>query len=355
MNTSCPVQIDVTIIVPCRNEQRFVSNFLQSLLAQDLTGITWEVLIADGMSDDDTRAIIATYCQKYPVRILDNPQQVVSTGLNQAIAEARGRYILRMDVHTTYASDYVRQCLRVADDTGADNVGGPWVPVGEGYIGTAIAAAFQSSFGTGMAKGHDPTYEGPVDTVYLGCWPRDVFSRIGLFDAQLVRNQDDEFNLRLRRIGAQVWQSPEIVSFYHPRSSLHALFRQYMQYGYWKVAVIRKHRLSASFRHVVPGIFVAVNGILFLTYFSFWITGLSHLSFAALFSWMAISGAYLAFCLVASFAAAGRHGWSLLPVLPLVFATYHFGYGYGFLLGVVHLFRNERSGIPNPAFTELTR
>jgi hypothetical protein len=98
-----------------------------------------------------------------------------------------------------------------------------------------------------------------------------------------------------------------------------------------------------------------VNGILFLTYFSFWITGLSHLSFAALFSWMAISGAYLAFCLVASFAAAGRHGWSLLPVLPLVFATYHFGYGYGFLLGVVHLFRNERSGIPNPAFTELTR
>src|SRR5205823_12095039 len=142
-------------------------------------------------------------------------------------------------------------CVQLLSETAADNVGGPWIAKGEGRIGKAIAAAFQSSFANGCARGHDPNHSGLVDTVYLGCWRREIFDRIGFFDEELVRNQDDEFNLRLSRAGGLIWQSPRIKSWYHPRASLRSLWRQYAQYGYWKVRVIQKHGLPASMRHVV--------------------------------------------------------------------------------------------------------
>ena len=123
-------------------------------------------------------------------------------------------------------------------------------------MGRAIAVAFHSPFSVGGPRGHVPHYKGPVDTVYLGCWPREVFDRIGFFDEELVRNQDDEFSLRLKRAGGKIWQSPRIKSCYRPRESPGALFQQYMQYGYWKVRVIQKHKMPASVRHLVPGIFV---------------------------------------------------------------------------------------------------
>jgi succinoglycan biosynthesis protein ExoA len=355
MKTTSPASIDVSIVVPCRNEQRHIDEFLKSLLRQELDGITWEALIVDGMSDDGTRSVIEDYCHDYPVRLLHNREQIVSTSLNKAITEARGRYILRMDVHTVYAPDYVRQCLQTAGTTGADNVGGPWLPKGQGYRGRAIAAVFQASFGTGAAKGHDTNYEGPVDTVYLGCWPREVFERVGLFDPQLVRNQDDEFNVRLQRSGGRVWQSPNIVSFYHPRCSLKDLFRQYMQYGYWKVAVIRKHRLPASLRHLIPGIFVAAHGVMALATLLLLLAGFPRAGAASASLWAALICLYLTCCLAASIAAAGKHGWDLLPVLPGVFATYHFSYGFGFLLGIFHFRRTANSYAAKPAFTELTR
>src|SRR5262249_41370233 len=187
---------------------------------------------------------------------IDNPERIVSTGLNAAIRAAHGDIIVRMDVHTEYASDYVRQCVEVLEETGADNVGGPWIARGETYTARAVAAAFRSPFAVGNARGHDPFYEGPLDTVYLGCWRRDLLLRNQEFDEELVRNQDDEHNLRLTVAGGVVWQSPRIKSWYCPRSSLAGLFRQYFQYGYWKVRVIQKHGRSASLRHIVPVFFV---------------------------------------------------------------------------------------------------
>src|SRR5262249_37522272 len=142
------------------------------------------------------------------------------------------------------------------EETGADKVGGPWVAEGKGYVGRAIAAAFQSPFAVGGARGHDPNYEGIVDLVYLGCWRRGVFDWFGLFDEELVRNQDDEFDLQLIRAGGTIWQSPRIRSWNQPRGSLRTLFLQYMQYGYWKVRVIQKHKIPASTRHLMPGGFV---------------------------------------------------------------------------------------------------
>src|SRR5262245_36497679 len=247
----------VSIVVPCRNERDQIEIALQSILAQESPPGGFEVIIADGMSDDGTRSILSKLTkQNSRLRIVDNPGGIVSTGLNAAIRSARGRTIIRMDAHTSYAPDYIHQCVKLLAETAAGNVGGPWVARGKGRVGTAIAAAFQSSFATGGALGHDPNYSGPVDTVYLGCWPREVFDRVGMFDEELVRNQDDEFNLRLARSGGKIWKSTRIKSWYHPRETLPWLFSQYVQYGYWKVRVIQKHKFPASLRHVIPACFI---------------------------------------------------------------------------------------------------
>jgi succinoglycan biosynthesis protein ExoA len=244
----------VTLIVPCRNEKDYIESCIQSLFAQDLPAGSFEIIVADGLSNDGTREILARLAAAHAcLRLVDNPGQIVPTGLNLAIRAARGQIIVRIDAHTQYAPDYVRQCLAVLHETGADNVGGPWVAHGTGYVGRAVAAAFQSPFAVGGAQGHNPHYTGPVDMVYLGCWPRAVFEHIGFFDEELVRNEDDEFNIRLSRAGGLIWQSPRIQSWYYPRASLRLLWRQYVQYGYWKVAVIQKHTWPAAGRHLVPG------------------------------------------------------------------------------------------------------
>ena len=150
-----------------------------------------------------------------------------------------------------------------------------------------------------------------------------------------MRNQDDELNLRICRAGGRIWQSPRIVSWYQPRPSLGRLSRQYFQYGYWKVAVIRKHKLPASWRHLAPAVFVLM--VLLLGWFS-----------AAL--WEAMVGTYMLVCCAASFTCGRRHGWMLVPALPAVFVAYHFSYGLGFLAGLA-LWPFS----PVPVFTRVTR
>jgi succinoglycan biosynthesis protein ExoA len=317
----------VSVVVPCRNEREYIGPCIRTMLSQEAPEGGFELIVVDGMSDDGTREIVQRCADGLAlVRVLDNPGRIVSTGLNRAIAAARGSIIIRADAHTEYAADYIRQCVAVLHESGADNVGGPWVAVGTGYIGGAVAAVFHSSFGSGGARAHDPTYEGPVDTVYLGCWRRDVFDRIGFFDEELVRNQDDEFNLRLKRAGGTVWQSPLIRSRYSPRGSLHRLFQQYAQYGYWKVRVIQKHRLPAAWRHLVPALFVLTTLALI---------GLFPVSSLARWGLAMVSGFYLACTSAASLITARRTRWNLLPVLPFVFGCFHIGYGYGFLRGLL--------------------
>ena len=335
----------VSIIVPCRNERDQIEIALQSILAQESPPGGFEVIVADGMSDDGTRSMLSQLAKENSrLRIVDNPGGIVSTGLNGAIRLARGRTIIRMDAHTSYAPDYIRQCVKLLAETAADNVGGPWVAQGKGRVGRAIATAFQSSFATGGARGHDPNYSGPVDTVYLGCWPREVFERIGMFDEELVRNQDDEFNLRLVRSGGKIWQSTRIKSWYHPRETLRQLFSQYVQYGYWKARILKKHRLPASVRHLIPASFILMLVLLPL---------LSLFWPAALWAWLALLGLYMAANISLSAFTAAAHGWNLLPLLPAVFATFHFAYGWGFLRGFADFIIFRRK--PVQSYTALTR
>ena len=332
--------------MPVRNEAPYIIPCLQAVLAQDYPADAFEVIIADGMSDDGTRAKIYELASRNArVRLIDNPQRFVSPGLNAALHAARGNIVIRMDAHTEYEPDYVRQCVTVLQETGAACVGGPWRATGRGYWQKAIALGFQSPFSSGGSTSAYVDYEGEVDAVYLGCWRKATLEQIGGFDEELVRNQDDELSLRLVRAGAKLWQSPRIRSWYYPRASLRALFNQYAQYGYWKVRVIQKHTLPASIRHLVPGGFVASLMMLMV------LSGFSHTARWLLAGLVTL---YVVTNLGASLLTCGTPATCrYLPVMPPVFAAYHFGYGYGFLRGLVD-FSLRRKGGSN-TFSQLTR
>ncbi len=335
----------ISIVVPCRNEAGYIDAFLDSALAQVLPeGVSLEVLVADGCSDDGTRERLTQRAASEPrLRVIDNPARITSAALNAAIAAARGGTIVRMDVHTTYAPDYAAQCLQALRDTGAACVGGPWVPVGQGWPQAAIAAAFESRFGSGGAASRRTDFNGEVDTVYLGAWPRDPLIAIGGFDEALVRNQDDELALRITRGGGRVWQSAAIHSRYAPRASFVALFRQFHQYGYWKVPVICKHQLPASPRHLVPFAFVAVLALLAL---------LGGLWTPA---WWALAAVLCMYAAAGAINAVAVAQGSLRQMLGVAWACgcMHVGYGIGFGRGLIDFVLLKRG--PRDSATRLTR
>lgn len=317
----------VSILIPIWNETDHIKRSLSAVLTQDYPGDCMEILIADGMSTDDTRDKIRLIVDSPSyVLIIDNPGQIVPTGLNIALRQAKGEIIIRVDGHTVIAPDYVRQCVETLQRTQADNVGGRMNAIGSNPFGKAVALATSTPFGVGGARFHYSDKEEWVDTVYMGAWPRSVFENIGLFDEELVRDQDDEFNYRLLENGGKILLSPNIKSSYTVRSSLLALWRQYNQYGFWKVRVLQKHPRQMRPRQFVPPVFV-------LSLLSSLLLAL----FIPMGRWVfvLITGVYLLANLTASVWTASKRGWRYLPLLPVVFSILHLSYGLGFLVGLV--------------------
>ena len=286
-----------------------------------------EIIISDGLSTDNTKEVVETFKPSdIPLIWLDNPDKIVPTGLNLAIRQARGDVIIRVDGHTTLASDYVQQCVLALQCSGAENVGGRMNPVGKNTFGKAVALATSSPFGVGGARFHYSTQEEWVDTVYLGAWPKEVFQKVGLFDEELVRDQDDEFNYRLREAGGKILLIPRINSWYSVRSQPKDLWKQYLQYGFWKVRVFQKHPRQMRWSQFIPPIFV--------------LAVLISLLIAILFSWgwkvlLALAGLYLLAALIATLLTAARKGWLEVCLLPFTFAILHLSYGSGFLWGLI--------------------
>ena len=338
-----------SVIVPCRNERRYIEGFCAGVLKQALPdGWGVQLIVADGQSDDGTRDLLAALAAADPrIEWLDNPGRIVSTGLNRALALARGEVIVRMDVHTEYAGDYIAQCLAALESTGADNVGGPWhaqPDADAGPMQQAVAAAFQSRWVAGGAASRRLDFDGWVDTVYLGCWPRASFDRFGGFDENLVRNQDDEHNLRISQGGGRVWQSSRIRSVYRPRARLGQVFRQYLQYGYWKPFVMKKHGQPASLRHLVPALFVGMLVVL----------GVVALLGGPAGPLSALIAAYVVAVVAMTMAVATDQRLSAAAVwrVPAVIAAYHVGYGIGSLFGWWDALRH---GHGRERFAALTR
>ncbi len=343
----------VSVVVPCRNERSDIADFLAGLRAQALPpGWTLEVVVADGMSDDGTRKALDDAAAADPcVVAVDNPGRIVSTGLNRALAVSRGEVVVRMDVHTRYAPDYVAMCLEAIESTGADVVGGAWhaeTTAGAAPMAQAIAAAFQSRWVTGGALSRRLDHDGPVDTVYLGAWPRRTFERHGGFDEHLVRNQDDEHNLRIVRGGGTVWQSSRIRSWYRPRAHLGQVFRQYRQYGYWKPFVMGKHRQAAAARQLAPLALVAALTTTAIASVLAIVAGAAFGGAAttiavALAAFALVWGGYALAVVVTSAAVAREAGLDKATALrvPAVVATYHVAYGIGSVVGWLDVLRGR--------------
>jgi glycosyltransferase involved in cell wall biosynthesis len=352
----------VSVVLPCRNEVSQIEQTLRSLLAQELPPGALEVIVADGRSDDGTRALLDRLGPSMPaLRVVDNPGVFAPSGFNAGLRVARGRFVAILGSHATYSPDYLRRAVELlARRPDVDVVGGAIAVEGESRVERAVAAAFHHPFSVGGARWHDPTYEGAADTVFGAVYRREVFERIGPFDEALVRNQDDELNLRLTRSGGLIWHTPAMRSRYVPRGTLRQLFAQYRQYGYWKVLVIRKHRIPASPRHLVPGLFVAgLVGLAALLVAAGAVSALSDgsptagvVALSAGSALMAVAGVY---AVAIGWAALQAHQGEtdILPLLPAVFACIHVGYGVGFLEGVRD-FVLLRKG-PSPAKTRLTR
>jgi succinoglycan biosynthesis protein ExoA len=319
----------VSFIMPERNEEFYIENSLQALAAQDYPSVHLEILIADGMSTDNTRKIIHDFAILHPqlqIRILDNPGKIVPTGMNIALLHAGGEIIIRIDGHCIIAPDYVRKCVEHIQKDGVDGVGGSMESIGETQMAKAIAICMSSSFGVGNSVFRTTSGKSMlVDTVPFPAYTRQVIERAGFYDEELVRNQDDEYNFRIRKLGGRILLADDVRSTYFSRTSLKGLWWQYYQYGYWKVRVLQKHPRQMSLRQFVPPAFVLT---LFISLLFALLPLFRPLSFV-------VPALYLLANFTASLWTASKRGWRYLSSLPFIFAILHLSYGLGFLIGLV--------------------
>lgn len=316
----------VSVVIPCREEERFIGRCLESVLAGDYPQDRLEILVVDGMSTDRSRQIVAQYASRYPcIRLIENPRRITPCAFNLGVREAAGDMVMFMGAHATYSENYISKIVEWLRTTDADNVGGVLVtlPADDSPTARAIACALSHPFGVGDSRFRIGTREPRwVDHVGFGNYRRTVFDRIGLFDEELVRNQDGEFNSRLRRNGGRILLVPEVTAYYYARGTVRQVARMFFQYGYFKPLVARKIGRVMTLRQLAPP--ALVLGLAGTGLGSVWLP-------SAAYAFLAIAGSYLAAVLACSAAASLKHGMRLGVRLVGIFPTLHFCYGTGFL------------------------
>lgn len=253
--------IEVSVIVPCYNEEARIQTLLEAIYGQSYPISQIEVVIADGLSTDGTRAVIADFISSHSdlkIKVVDNTRRVIPSGLNRAIEAAGGMYIVRLDAHSIPYSDYVQNCIQGLKDGRGDNIGGVWriQPGAATWIAKSIASAVAHPIGAGDARYRIGGVAQEVDTVPFGAFKKDLIQRIGMYDETLLSNEDYELNVRLRQSGGRVWMDPTISSIYFSRSTLRELARQYWRYGYWKAQMVRRYPKTLRWRQIIPPAFV---------------------------------------------------------------------------------------------------
>ncbi len=322
----------VSVVIACRNEEKFISKCLDSLLLQDYPKENTEILVADGESEDGTRDVIRTYTDKNPfVKLLENPQKFTPFGLNIGIKEAKGEIIIRIDAHSTCEKDYISKCVRYLEEYKVDNVGGviETLPGKNTIIAKAIALSLSYPFGVGKAYfriGSKKPRE--VDTVFGGCYKKEIFEKIGYFNENLPRGQDMELNLRLKRFGGKILLVPEIRSSYYARSDFKSFWNHSVMDGINLIYPLKFGIVIFSWRHLVPLAFVlSLIAFGLLAFFS-----LKFLWFIA--SYLLIS---LYFSAILAFT---KKDFRYLFLIPVAFAILHIGYGLGSVYGLLKLLKN---------------
>ncbi|MCS7246752.1 MAG: glycosyltransferase family 2 protein [Anaerolineales bacterium] len=327
----------VSIVIPCYNEQDTIAALLEAISQQTYPLDRLEVIVADGMSTDNTRHNIGKFVAEHPeldVRVVENPDRAIPKALNRAIEQARGEIILRLDAHSQPYADYVERCVAALEAGKGDNVGGMWeiVAGSQTWIARSIAVAASHPLGVGDAHYRVGGRAQCVDTVPFGAYRRSLFERIGKFNEALLTNEDYELNARIRLNGGKIWFDPAIRMKYFARKSLSDLARQYWRYGYWKAKMLRIYPKTLRWRQLLPPLFVFSVLISLI---------LSPLSVVARYGLFSTLGSYLLIlAAVGAREALVRREAFLLVGLPLSIATMHFSWGLAFLWSLASA--NER-------------
>ncbi len=320
--------LTVSIIIPMRNEEKYIGTCLDSVLANGLPEDQYEILVADGESDDRSREVVLARAEEHPcIRLLHNPGRFVPSGMNIAIRQARGRYIMRMDAHAEYPPDYIQNCVAELERTGAGNVGGRCItrPGSNTLMAKAIALFTQTRVGVGNSSYRLGGGDRYVDTVPFGAFPREVFDRVGLYREELVRNQDFELNARIRSAGYAIYLSSKISNVYYNSATFRKFMRQAWMNGIWLPRMWFICPGSFCWRHAAPLAFAAglLSSVLVgLLYRPLLLAGLAGLAI------------YLTVTLATAAAIGARNGWKYSPFVTLIMPSYHFVYGLGSIVGL---------------------
>ena len=316
----------ISVIIPVYNEEKYLHECIVSMLAQDYPKEAMEWFFVDGMSTDRTREILEDYRARYPdlIFVLSNEHKTVPYAMNLGIERAKGEYIIRLDAHAEYANNYFSSCIKVLEETGADNVGGVMETKSRTKTGAVIAKMLSSKFGVGNSQFRTNGQDGYVDTVPFGAFRREVFEKAGNYDVRLTRNQDSELNYRIIRSGGKIYLSNEIKLAYYCRDTMEGIVKMAIMNGRWNIITEKLCPGSMRLRHFAPCLFTLSLLIMPL---------LSQLakSLALLFSLELTLYIFLDILFSAKSAANIREFFLLLFLFP----TFHISYGFGSVVGIV--------------------
>jgi glycosyltransferase involved in cell wall biosynthesis len=323
----------VSVIIPCYNEQKRIRSLLAAIYAQTYPRDCIEVVIADGLSTDNTRAIIDGFALTYPdlqICVIDNPKRSIPSGLNQAIQASHGEIIVRIDAHSQPYPDYIERCVDALTSSLGENVGGVWeiLPGDQTWIAQSIARAAALPIAVGDALYRHATKPAYVETVPFGAFKREVLALIGFYNETLLTNEDYEFNTRILESGGRIWLDPKIRSQYFARSTLSELAKQYWRYGYWKWKMLRRYPKTLRWRQALPPLFV-ISLILAIVaaviYHPLWVIPVGELIL------------YSLVLLAAGFQACLREKkLNLLFGIPAAITTMHISWGLGLIWSMIN-------------------
>jgi len=322
----------VSVIVPCYNEQFTIRLLLDALHQQTYPRAEMEVIVADGFSKDGTRDVIKTFQQEFPdfnVRVVDNSNRSIPSGLNRAIEVSRGEIILRLDAHSQPYPDYIANSVSAHGAGRGENVGGVWEirPGAETWIAKSIAVAAAHPLGVGDALYRHTKQAAEVDTVPFGSFRRALIEKVGYFDESLLTNEDYEFNARVRKSGGKVWLDPSIRSVYFARATLLELIRQYWRYGFWKWRMLRRYPDTLRWRQALPPVFVLSLIVL--------VVPSIFVPFARIVLVSELLLYFFIMILAGLYAALQQRRAYLIPGLLLAISAMHIAWGSGFLWSIL--------------------
>lgn len=318
----------ISVIIPIYNEERYLDNCILSMLSQDYPKEAMEWFFVDGMSTDNTREILARYQKQYPklIHVLQNEHKTVPYAMNLGIDQAVGRYIIRLDAHAEYASDYFSKCVEVLEKTGADNVGGVMETKSRTKTGASIAKMLSSKFGVGDAQFRTNSRDGYVDTVPFGAFRREIFEKVGVYDVRLTRNQDSELNYRILHNGGKIYLSREIKLAYYCRDTIAGIIKMAVMNGKWNIITSKLCPGAMRPRHFIPCLFVCsligmpiISILLPIFWYVFALEMALYVLLDVIFSWKL------------------KESFREFFLLLMLFPAFHISYGLGSIKGIFEI------------------